>query len=71
MSNILSLNIDSFYKTIEENIMTVCGFGCIATAMEFSMKVSNSNVFLLKYLTSGDIDKNMDSVVGYSSLSIV
>jgi AmmeMemoRadiSam system protein B len=71
MSDILSLNIDSFYNTIEENPMTVCGFGCIATAMEFSMKVSNSNVFLLKYLTSGDIDKNMYSVVGYSSLMIL
>jgi AmmeMemoRadiSam system protein B len=71
MSTMLSLNVDSFYNTIEENLMTVCGFGCIATAMEFSMKVNNFDAILLKYLTSGDIDKNRYSVVGYSSLMIL
>jgi len=28
----------------------------------------NSKVVLLKYLTSGDVDGNKSSVVGYSSL---
>jgi AmmeMemoRadiSam system protein B len=68
ISNILSLDIDSYYRTINENSMTVCGFGCIATAMEFSKKTDNYNAFLLKYSTSGDIDKNNLSVVGYSSI---
>jgi AmmeMemoRadiSam system protein B len=70
MSNLSSLDIDSFYKTVEENLMTVCGFGCIATAMEFSTKTSDFNAILLKYLTSGDIDRNRYSVVGYSSFVI-
>jgi MEMO1 family protein len=68
ISDILSLNVDSFYKTLEDNVMTVCGYGCIASSMEFSKKMGNSNVILLKYLTSGDIDGNKSSVVGYSSL---
>jgi AmmeMemoRadiSam system protein B len=68
ISNVLSLNIDSFYKTFEENFMSVCGFGCIATAMEFSKKTRSLDTVLLKYLTSGDIDGNKSSVVGYSSL---
>jgi AmmeMemoRadiSam system protein B len=68
ISDILSLNIDSFYKTLEDNIMSVCGYGCIASSMEFSKKMRNFNVVLLKYLTSGDIDGNKSSVVGYSSL---
>jgi AmmeMemoRadiSam system protein B len=71
ISDILSLNIDSFYKTLEDNVMTVCGYGCIASSMEFSKKMRNSNVVLLKYLTSGDIDGNKSSVVGYSSLLMV
>ena len=71
ISDILSLNIDSFYKTFEDNVMTVCGYGCIASSMEFSKKMKNSNVALLKYLTSGDIDGNKSSVVGYSSLLIM
>lgn len=70
ISNILSLDINSFYRTISENSMTVCGFGCIATAMRFSQIVTDSNTVLLKYSTSGDIDKNNLSVVGYSSLLI-
>ena len=68
ISDILSLNIDSFYKTFEDNVMTVCGYGCIATSMEFSKMMRNSDVVLLKYLTSGDVDGNKSSVVGYSSL---
>jgi AmmeMemoRadiSam system protein B len=71
MSDVLSFNVNSFYKTMEENLMTICGFGCIATALEFSMKVNNFNAILLKYLTSGDIDKNRYSVVGYSSMIIL
>jgi AmmeMemoRadiSam system protein B len=35
------------------------------------MKVNNFDAILLKYLTSGDIDKNRYSVVGYSSLMIL
>jgi AmmeMemoRadiSam system protein B len=68
ISDVLSLNIDSFYKTFEENFMSVCGFGCIASAMEYSKKTRNLDTVLLKYLTSGDIDGNKSSVVGYSSL---
>ncbi|MDQ6724275.1 MAG: AmmeMemoRadiSam system protein B [Thermoproteota archaeon] len=68
ISDVLSLNIDSFYKTFEDDLMTVCGFGCIASAMELSKKTRNLDVVLLKYLTSGDIDGNKSSVVGYSSL---
>jgi AmmeMemoRadiSam system protein B len=64
----LSLDVDSYYRTIDENSMTICGFGCIATAMEFSKKTDNYTTFLLKYSTSGDIDKNNLSVVGYSSI---
>jgi MEMO1 family protein len=71
ISDVLSLNIDSFYKTYEENFMSVCGFGCIASAMEFSKKTRNLDTVLLKYLTSGDIDGNKSSVVGYSSLLMV
>jgi AmmeMemoRadiSam system protein B len=36
--------------------------------MAFSKRVNNVDANLLKYLTSGDIDGNNSSVVGYSSL---
>ncbi|MGN6351282.1 MAG: AmmeMemoRadiSam system protein B [Candidatus Nitrosocosmicus sp.] len=68
LSHVLSLNVDSYYRTIKENSIDICGSGCIATAMEFSKKMSNCNTALLKYSTSGDVDKNDLSVVGYSSI---
>ena len=71
LSDILSMNIESFYKTLEENSMTLCGYGCIASAMEFSKRMKNTDASLLKYLTSGDIDGNKSSVVGYSSLILL
>jgi AmmeMemoRadiSam system protein B len=68
ISKILSMNVDSFYKTLEDHAMTLCGFGCIASAMAFSKRVNNVDANVLKYLTSGDIDGSTSSVVGYSSL---
>jgi AmmeMemoRadiSam system protein B len=65
------MNVDSFYKTLEENSMTLCGFGCIAAALEFSKRMKNTDVSLLKYLNSGDVDGNKSSVVGYSSLLLL
>lgn len=71
LSDILSMNIESFYKNLEKNSMTLCGFGCIASAIDFSKRMDNTDVSLLKYLTSGDIDGNKSSVVGYSSLLLL
>ena len=69
--DILSMNIESFYKTLEENSMTLCGYGCIASAIEFSKRMKNTDASLLKYLTSGDVDGNKSSVVGYSSMILL
>ncbi len=71
LSDILSMNIESFYRTLEDNSMTLCGYGCIASAIEFSKRMKNTDASLLKYLTSGDIDGNKSSVVGYSSLILL
>ncbi len=71
LSHILSMNIESFYKTLEDNSMTLCGYGCIASAMAFSKRMNNTDASLLKYITSGDIDGNKSSVVGYSSLILI
>lgn len=67
MSRILSMNVDSFYKLINYNQMNVCGYGCIALAMEFSKIIGNNDPILLKYQTSADVDRLKTSVVGYSS----
>lgn len=68
LSDIISLNIDSFYENLKYYPHLICGYGCIASAMEFSKLSGNNDAVLLKYQTSGDVDGNESSVVGYSSI---
>ncbi|MDQ4073919.1 MAG: AmmeMemoRadiSam system protein B [Thermoproteota archaeon] len=71
ISAILSLDINSFYDFLYKNMINICGYGCIASAMEFSRLSCNFDGIMLKHQTSGDIDNNKASVVGYSSLVIL
>ncbi|HKR74835.1 MAG TPA: AmmeMemoRadiSam system protein B [Candidatus Nitrosocosmicus sp.] len=67
----LGMNIDSFYQKAEEYFHIICGYGCIASTIEFSKMVGNSDAILLKHMTSGDSDGNKSSVVGYASMVMV
>ena len=71
LSKAVGMNIDSFYQTVERYSHIVCGYGCIASAIEFSRIVGNSDAIVLKHLTSGDSDGNKSSVVGYASVVMV
>ncbi len=71
LSSVLSFDINSVYEYLDKNnLLNICGFGCIATAMHFSKLEKNLDVFLLNHSTSGDIDGNKSAVVGYGSLLI-
>ncbi len=71
LSEALRMNIHSFYRLVQNYSHIVCGYGCIASTMEFSKLVGNSDAILLKHMTSGDIDGNKSSVVGYASAVMV
>lgn len=71
LSEVLRMNIHSFYRLLQNYSHIVCGYGCIASTMEFSKLVGNSDAILLKHMTSGDIDGNESSVVGYASAVMV
>lgn len=68
ISKILTMSIDSFYTALQNYFQYICGYGCIASMIEFSRIIGNSDAVLLKYLTSGDVDGNRSSVVGYTSM---
>lgn len=68
ISEITKMDVASFYNTLKNYFQYICGYGCVATAIEFSKQLGNLNAILLKHLTSGDIDGNRSSVVGYSSI---
>ncbi|VFJ15242.1 AmmeMemoRadiSam system protein B [Candidatus Nitrosocosmicus franklandus] len=71
LSTTISMNLNSFYQTVGNYAHIICGYGCIASTIEFSRMIGNSDAIVLKHLTSGDVDGNKSSVVGYASLVMV
>jgi len=65
---ILNLDVDMFYKVLQERTVTCCGYGAIASTMVACKELGASEGQLLKYATSGDIMGDKSSVVGYGSI---
>jgi len=69
ISYIEKLDVEGFYDCIDENRVSVCGFGPIATLMTLSKKIGASGGKLLVYMTSGEVIGEYDQVVGYASIA--
>lgn len=67
IKEILKLDIEGFYKKIDETEDSICGYGPIACAMAFS-KEKNAKPLLLKYSNSGEATGDFESVVAYASI---
>jgi hypothetical protein len=71
ISEMRRMDVDSFYSTLDRLQVTACGFGAIATVMEFSRTLGLRKGELLKYATSGDTTGDNNQVVGYAALRFV
>jgi AmmeMemoRadiSam system protein B len=65
---ILDLDVEEFYKILQNRRVSACGYGAIATTMIACKKLGATKGQLLKYATSGDITGDKSSVVGYASI---
>lgn len=65
---ILDLDVDRFYRVLEENRVSACGYGAIASTMVACKELGASKGTLLRYATSGDVAGDKSSVVGYASI---
>jgi AmmeMemoRadiSam system protein B len=65
---ILDLDVEEFYKILQNRRVSACGYGAIATTMVACKKLGATKGQLLKYATSGDITGDKSSVVGYASI---
>lgn len=65
---ILRLDVEEFYKVLNERRVTACGYGAIASTMIACKELGATKGKLLKYATSGDIAGDKSSVVGYASI---
>jgi len=65
---ILKLDVDKFYRILEEKQVSACGYGAIASTMIACKDLGATRGTLLKYATSGDVTGDKGQVVGYGSI---
>lgn len=66
ISDILKNDTKGFYEKAQKS--TICGMFPILTLMSTVRKLGAKKGFLLKYYTSGDVNKDYSSAVGYASI---
>jgi AmmeMemoRadiSam system protein B len=64
-----AMDAKKFVSIIEEQNVTACGYGPIATLITAAKGLLATEAKLLRYKTSGDITGDKSSVVGYAAVS--
>ncbi|ABM81245.1 AmmeMemoRadiSam system protein B [Hyperthermus butylicus] len=67
IEHILRLDTKGFLETIYRYGATVCGYGAIATLIEYA-KLEGARAKLLKYYNSADVTGDEAAVVGYAAI---
>lgn len=67
---ILALDSDGFIEYIKDTGATVCGAYAIAVLIEICKYIGKKETKLMKYYTSGDINEDYSSAVGYAGIII-
>ncbi len=57
---------DALYDTAMGNRITMCGLGPVMVALETARELAATEATLVKYATSGEVNGNLDRVVGYA-----
>ncbi len=67
---ILDLNPEELLKVVEAKHISMCGYAPTAVMLWATAEMGALKAELIKYQTSGDVTKDMNSVVGYAGLII-
>ena len=65
---ILDIDADEFYRVLQENRVSSCGYGAMASTMIACKDLGATKGMLARYATSGDVTGEKGSVVGYASI---
>ena len=71
LQQVLKMDLDGFYSTLERLNVTACGYGAIASVMHTAESLGLRSPEILKYATSGDTTGDNVQVVGYGALRFV
>jgi len=67
---ILALDPERLYKTVQRERISMCGFHPTTAALLAARALGATRAQLVRYMTSGDVTKEYNSVVGYAGLFI-
>jgi AmmeMemoRadiSam system protein B len=65
---IKKLDIEGFYKEVEEKNLSICGFGPITATMQYCRQKNIKKASLLKYDSSATATGDKSNVVGYAAI---
>jgi AmmeMemoRadiSam system protein B len=66
-----TLDIEEFYRRIEAEGVSACGYGPISTMILVAQHQGARVGRLLQYRTSGDVTGDLDQVVGYGAIAVM
>lgn len=68
VDSITSLDVNRFYKVLEKEKISACGYGPVAVLMEY-IRLKGGRIDLIDHSTSYHYSGDMERVVGYASLA--
>ena len=71
IDKILALDPKGLIRTVEDEAITMCGYGPVSAMLQAAKKLGAKKAELLKYATSGDTATPMPQVVGYGSIVVL
>ena len=70
VEQILKLNEEAFFDTVESYDISMCGAACAYSALVAAKELGAEKAELLEHRTSGEINGDYSQVVGYASIVI-
>ena len=67
---ILNLDPLGLYETVLKNRISMCGFAPTVAMLVAANKLGATSANLIRYMTSGDVNRDFSQVVGYAGLLI-
>jgi AmmeMemoRadiSam system protein B len=71
IGRILDLDAEGLYNTVAREGISMCGVVPATIMLYTARELGATDAYLMKYATSGDINKDYASVVGYASIKIM
>ena len=70
IDQILKRDAEGLYKVVRQNEISMCGVSPVTVMLMCSNDLGAENAKLVRYKTSGEVNGNMDRVVGYAGIIV-